>query len=256
MSDENQANISDDTFIEIDGKKYKGKCFVVSPIGNDKSDTREQANDFLDLIVEPICEELNYKPMRIDEKDTAENIFNHIIFEIETSDFIFVDTSKNNPNVFFELGYARAKNKPIIQCCENAPKVSLPFDISQINTFFYDTGFHGKRINEVNEKIIKTIRSDDFQESIKNCKKNIQQPISFIQSFPQNTQYNQVSCPIAEDYKKNKEQDFTTNLAQDVTKVVETVLKEHNADRKFLDAISNMPPDEALIVLARMKNTR
>jgi len=55
-----------------------------------------------------------------------------------------------SPNVFYEFGYARAKNKDMIITAQDGTK--LPFDTQNIKTIFYSSPM------DLQNKIIKKLR--------------------------------------------------------------------------------------------------
>lgn len=55
---------------------------------------------------------------------------------IKRAEIIICDVTEKSPNVYYELGFARAKNKTIILTAKKGTK--LPFDIQQHQTNFYD----------------------------------------------------------------------------------------------------------------------
>jgi nucleoside 2-deoxyribosyltransferase len=59
---------------------------------------------------------------------------------------IIADISPINPNVFFEVGYAFALEKPIILLAErnDSDGTTLPFDVSPFRVLFYDNSIGGK----------------------------------------------------------------------------------------------------------------
>jgi nucleoside 2-deoxyribosyltransferase len=64
-----------------------------------------------------------------------------------TSDVIVAEVTPANTNVFYELGYAHAIQKPTILLAEKPtdPAKHLPFDISGFRVIFYDNTIKGKR---------------------------------------------------------------------------------------------------------------
>lgn len=63
---------------------------------------------------------------------------------IKKAELIICDVSERSPNVYYELGYARAKNKTIIMTAEMYTE--LPFDVRQYNTNFYNNPLHLQKI--------------------------------------------------------------------------------------------------------------
>jgi nucleoside 2-deoxyribosyltransferase len=63
----------------------------------------------------------------------------------------------DNPNVFYELGYAHALNKPTILLADINKRDRLPFDISGYRTVFYENSIGGKK--EIEKKLRKYIEN-------------------------------------------------------------------------------------------------
>lgn len=126
------------------------EIFVVSQFGGDY--------DILyDEVIKPVCEELKYNPIRGDEVASCTLILNDIITSIRNSAIVIADITPDNPNVFYEVGYAHALNKPTILLCEKAIRDKLPFDVSGFRTIFYDNSIGGKR--KVEEKLKKYLQN-------------------------------------------------------------------------------------------------
>jgi len=86
-------------------------------------------------------------------------ILQDIIRGIVESDVIVADiTPTENPNVFYELGYAHALQKPTILLA-NRQIEKLPFDVSGYRVIFYDDTIGVKRdIEGTLEKHLESIR--------------------------------------------------------------------------------------------------
>lgn len=63
---------------------------------------------------------------------------------INRSEIIICDVSEKSPNVYYELGFARAKGKKIILTAKEG--TILPFDVRQYHTNFYKDEFSLQRI--------------------------------------------------------------------------------------------------------------
>ena len=61
---------------------------------------------------------------------------------LQEADIVIADTTPQNPNVFYELGYAHAIGKPTIVLAEKGRE--LPFDVSGFRTLFYENSIAGK----------------------------------------------------------------------------------------------------------------
>lgn len=120
------------------------KVFIISQFGEDYDTLYNE-------VIQPICDRLQYIPIRADEILSPSVILSDIIISIVNSAVIIADITPDNPNVFYEVGYAHALNKPTILLCEKSQRERLPFDVSGFRTIFYDNSIGGKR--QVEEKL-------------------------------------------------------------------------------------------------------
>ena len=72
---------------------------------------------------------------RIDLQEGDYEISQELMAEIDKADIIIADFTLNSRNVYFELGYARGKNKRVIQTARQS--TALEFDIRNWRTLFY-----------------------------------------------------------------------------------------------------------------------
>lgn len=100
-------------------------------------------NDVYSEVIKNICDEQGLKVFRIDEQKGPGIIISDINKAIIEAKLIIADISPNNPNVFYEVGYAHAFNKPTILVAEKGRE--LPFDVSPFRTLFYENTILGKR---------------------------------------------------------------------------------------------------------------
>jgi nucleoside 2-deoxyribosyltransferase len=68
------------------------------------------------------------------------------VTQINTAKVVIADITPENPNVFWEVGYAHANRKPTILVAEKGRK--LPFDVSGFRILFYENTIAGKRLVE------------------------------------------------------------------------------------------------------------
>ena len=108
-------------------------------------------------VITPVCAEYGYKSLRADECYTSSAIIQDIIREIAGASLIIADITMDNPNVFYELGYAHALNKPTILLADINKRDRLPFDISGYRTVFYENSIGGKK--EIEKKLRKYIEN-------------------------------------------------------------------------------------------------
>jgi hypothetical protein len=111
-------------------------CFLISPIGGKDSEIRKNANDLLDLIIEPALEKYDFVISRADKLTTVSSITNDVINYVQNSDLCIIDLTGQNSNVMYELGRRHESGKPFILLAKDGEK--LPFDINTIRTVFYN----------------------------------------------------------------------------------------------------------------------
>ena len=129
----------DQTDIEFKNFKIQGvkpKAFVVMQYSS-------QYNDVYFEVIKKVCEQENLNVLRIDEESGPGLIIQDITRAIHESKIIIADISPLNANVFYEVGFAHALNKPTILIAEKETK--LPFDVSSFRTLFYENTIGGKR---------------------------------------------------------------------------------------------------------------
>jgi hypothetical protein len=97
------------------------------------------------LYKEVICPRvaaLGLSVIRIDEIAGPGIIFEDIKRQIAEAKIIIAEITAPNQNVYYELGYAHALNKPTILLAERGKE--LPFDIRSYRVIFYDDSIGGK----------------------------------------------------------------------------------------------------------------
>lgn len=144
-------------------------CFVVCPIGEDNSNTRNRSDKLLKHIIEPVCDKNNLEVIRVDTLNYSDSITNTIVEYLNTADLVIADLSDHNPNAFYEIGYRSALKKPIIHLKNK--ETSIPFDISSIRTFDYDlTDLDA--VEELKQRLNQTISTFNFDSSINENNEN------------------------------------------------------------------------------------
>lgn len=119
-------------------------------------------NELYQDVIKPICDECKLNVLRADETYGPGLIIADITKEISESRIVIAEVSPTNSNVYYEVGYAHALNKPTILIAEKG--VKLPFDVSPFRTLFYENSIAGKKLVEEGfRKHIKAVLSDrDF----------------------------------------------------------------------------------------------
>lgn len=119
----------------------------------------KELNDFYNTYVKDYLKtSLGINVFRADDFNDNDVITDTIYNQIEQSEFIITDTTNENKNVFYELGYAAAKNKEIITI-QNIDEVKNSFfDRAHIRAIFYSLDKIDKFQQDLSNTII-TIRS-------------------------------------------------------------------------------------------------
>ena len=111
----------------------KKKCFIIQPL-SDKYIKR------CDDTYKPAIEEAGLVHYRVDEDYHAIKLkINVIKEEIQKAAVCLADITEDNPNVWYEVGFADGQNIPVVMICEELKRETLPFDINQRDINFYGT---------------------------------------------------------------------------------------------------------------------
>ncbi|RZK13434.1 MAG: hypothetical protein EOO43_17935 [Flavobacterium sp.] len=128
------------------------KCFVIQPFDNGMYDKR-----YVDVF-KPAIEKADLEPYRVDMDLSVRIPIEEIERGIYESSMCFAEISTNNPNVWYELGYAFACGKDVIMVCSNEREGKFPFDIQHRQIIRYSTGSKSD-YEELEENITKRIRA-------------------------------------------------------------------------------------------------
>lgn len=138
------------------------KCFVVSPIGEEGSDIRNNADKLFKYVIKPVCEVCDFDPIRVDKLNDANSITQTIIEMLDSADLVISDMTGHNPNVFYEMGYRSRTRKPMIHLKHKGE--SLPFDVNTVRTLEYDLTDLDS-VEEVKDRLKKTIDSFTYPDA-------------------------------------------------------------------------------------------
>jgi hypothetical protein len=111
--------------------KPKEFIFASMPFANEYDDT------FL-VAMKPAAIELGYDCIRVDYEQFSGDIVVEIKELISKSRAVVADLSEARPNVLFEVGYAEALDKPVVQISTN--RANLPFNVRNNKTLGYSIG--------------------------------------------------------------------------------------------------------------------
>jgi nucleoside 2-deoxyribosyltransferase len=107
------------------------KCFVMQPFDKGKFDKR------FDDVIKPAVTRANLIAYRIDRDPSVSIPIEDIESGIRDSDVCLADITTDNPNVWFELGYALAIHKDVVLICSNERATKYPFDVQHRNIIGY-----------------------------------------------------------------------------------------------------------------------
>ncbi|MBU5923018.1 hypothetical protein [Enterobacter sichuanensis] len=130
-------------FSNISLKKRNPKAFVVMQF-------KEEFNELYNEVIKPVCESAGLKVVRADESTKNGSIIEEIIAEIVDCTLIIADITPDNPNVYYEVGFAHGIKKNVILMC-NEKREKLPFDLVDVRTIFYKNSIAGN--SAVREKL-------------------------------------------------------------------------------------------------------
>jgi len=133
----NSGNVQ---ILGLEVERQKPKAFVVMQFSDDYKAIYED-------VIKAVCGEKGFEVIRGDESRDTGMIISDIVRQIEESSVIIADITPDNPNVFYEVGYAHALRKPTILMSDKT-REKLPFDLSGFRTIFYDNKIGGKNIVE------------------------------------------------------------------------------------------------------------
>lgn len=129
--------------VELIGREQKKKVFIAMSFDSSMQRAREFIMDAI--------QSCGYVPMLIDIKEHNNQIVPEIYKEINGSEFVIADLTGQRGGVYYEAGYAVAKDKNLILCCKKGENPH--FDVAQINTIFW------KNEEDLKERLVKRIKA-------------------------------------------------------------------------------------------------
>lgn len=110
------------------------RCFVIQPFDNGVFDSRYE-DTFM-----PAIKAAGLEPYRVDRDPSAAVPIQDIESGIRESAVCLADISLDNPNVWFELGFAFASFKQVVMVCSDERKTKFPFDVQHRSIIKYTSG--------------------------------------------------------------------------------------------------------------------
>jgi hypothetical protein len=109
------------------------KCFVMQPFDGAEFDKR------YDTVISPAIQAAGLEPYRVDRDPSVSIPIDDIETGIKNSELCLAEITTDNPNVWFELGYAIAIPKEVILICSESRSSRFPFDVQHRNIIQYKT---------------------------------------------------------------------------------------------------------------------
>ena len=106
-------------------------CFVILPFDAGKYEKR------YDDLFKPALEQAGLEAYRVDRDPAVEVPIESIEEGIRNATICLADITTNNPNVWYELGYAFARDRSVIMLCSDERDDGYPFDIQHRSVIEY-----------------------------------------------------------------------------------------------------------------------
>jgi nucleoside 2-deoxyribosyltransferase len=103
-----------------------GRCCVFQPFDHGGPFDKRYDDGF-----DPAIKAADLDPYRVDRDHKAEIPMDSLHDEIRESVACLADISTDNPNVWYELGYALASGKPVVMVCAKGRKYRLMFSTAR-----------------------------------------------------------------------------------------------------------------------------
>ena len=133
-----------------ENQKDKPTCFVIQAFDSGKYDRRYKET------IRPALIKANVDPQRADDILGLNPVIEKIESAIESAAICVAEVSEDNPNVWLELGYALALNRPTVILCDKSIRARLPFDVQHKPIIFYRTDSRSG-FDELEANIIKYV---------------------------------------------------------------------------------------------------
>ncbi len=108
-------------------------CFVIQPFDKGVFDKR------YDDVIAPAIQAAGLEPYRVDKDPKVESPIEDIENGIRQARVCLAEITTNNPNVWYELGYALACGKNVILICAEDREGRFPFDVQHRTILMYKT---------------------------------------------------------------------------------------------------------------------
>ena len=109
------------------------RCFVMQPFDGGTFDKRYKD------VYAPAIQDADLEPYRVDRDPSVSIPIDDIESGIRNSEICLADITTDNPNVWFELGFAIAVPREVVLVCSDERNTRFPFDVQHRNILRYKT---------------------------------------------------------------------------------------------------------------------
>lgn len=96
-------------------------------------------DDVYYVAIKAAAEKVGCTSIRVDHLMHGQDAVSETYRQIQKCQAVIADLSTAEPDVLYEVGYAHALGKPVVQLCSTAPE-NLPFMVRNRDTIFYRPG--------------------------------------------------------------------------------------------------------------------
>src|SRR5712692_4778542 len=108
------------------------RCFVIQPF-DEGGPYDKRYND----VLLPAIKDAGLEPYRVDEDRSSSVPIDDIENNIRSSEICLADITLDNANIWYEVGYAFANDKPVVMICAKPRPTKTPFDVQHRQITFY-----------------------------------------------------------------------------------------------------------------------
>jgi len=139
-------------------------CFVIQPFDGGKFDKR-----YADVF-EPAINAADLEAYRVDQDPAVDVPIDAIEDGIRKAQICLADITTDNPNVWYELGYAFASGRPVVMVCSNErTSTKYPFDIQHrtITRYLSESPQDFERLKaEITSRLVALLKRGDALRAI------------------------------------------------------------------------------------------
>jgi hypothetical protein len=137
------------------------RCFIIQPFDNGGIFDRR-----FDETIGPAVRNAGLEPYRVDRDPQVTIPIDEIETGIHGARACLADISLDNPNVWFELGFAIASSKDVVLICSDERQAKFPFDVQHRSIIRYQTGSAGAFANLAERITERLLAISSKQQSI------------------------------------------------------------------------------------------